>query len=251
MQKLELNHNHYISYRQHKTIEEDNPTIIFLHGLMSDKDGTKALSAEKYCIENNYNFVTFDNLGHGESSGNFTEFSMEDWLLAANQLFQKLNLKNIILVGSSMGGWLALLLALSNLHDLKGLVLLAPAPDFTKKIWGNFNEQEQNTLQQGSNIYIKSPPEYPGIPISYNLIEGSKKHLLLERQVIKLNIPVTIIHGMQDKDVDYSVASTLTEKIECPYLCCKLIKYGGHRLSEAADLELINNSINEIINTNY
>jgi len=247
MKKLELEHNLYISYRQQKFGDNNSPTIVFLHGLMSDKNGSKALSIEEYCKKNRYNFITFDNLGHGESSGNFTSLGISDWLEAAKKVITLLELNNVILVGSSKGGWLALLIAISKPSYLKGLILLAPAPDFTTKIWGNLSSTHKQAIQNNEIVYIKSTPEYSGIPISMQLIEDGKNNLIMQLEEISIDVPVVIIHGMEDKDVDYKVSLELNNKINAPHLCLKLLKYSGHRLSSESDLLAINNSIDEII----
>lgn len=247
MKKLEIEHNLYISYRQQKFGDNNSPTIVFLHGLMSDKNGSKALSIEEYCKKNRYNFITFDNLGHGESSGNFTSLGISNWLEAAKKVITMLELKNVILIGSSMGGWLALLIAISKPSCLKGFILLAPAPDFTTNIWGSLSTIDRLILENNQIVNIKATAEYSGIPISLQLIEDGKNNLIMNFEEISIDVPVIIIHGMEDKDVDYKVSLELNNKIKAPHLCLKLFKYSGHRLSSESDLLAINNSIDEVV----
>ncbi len=240
MQKLRIDNNHHVSYKQQKFEATQIPTIVFLHGLMSDMNGTKAISIEKFCQNEKYNFVAFDNLGHGDSTGEFTDHTISCWLDTTKELINKLNLRNIILIGSSMGGWLSLLLGMKKLKNISAIIMLAPAPDFTKTIWENLSKEQQNKMLDDSLI------QFRGIPISYKLIEDGKKHLIMDNGTIDLEVPTIIIHGMKDESVDYKLSIELTEKIQSNYLCTKLLKNSDHRLSSPSDLALINNSIKEI-----
>ena len=246
MQKIEINNNIYISYKQQKTNNKNAKTIVFLHGLMSDKDGSKSISIEEFCVKNGYNFFAFDNLGHGDSTGNFTDYSISSWVDAARRVISLLNLKNIIIIGSSMGGWLALLLGREKIKNVKAIILLAPAPDFTQKIWNSLSASERSRIETGEIINIKQSENFNGIPISYNLILGGRDKCLMHNEKISLAVPGIIIHGMEDLEVDYQVSLELAKKIENDYLVLKLLKYSGHRLSSENDLQLINNSIEEL-----
>ncbi len=245
MLKIEIDHNLSISYKQHK-ISEDNFTLLFLHGLMSDKNGAKSQAIEEFAIHNGYNFVAFDNLGHGESDGIFTDYSIASWREATRKLIEKLNLQNIILIGSSMGGWLSILLGMEQIKNLKAIILLAPAPDFTKKIWENFTHDEKNKILGGQIIKIKKTDEWEGIAISHSLIHESANMCLMHQDKISISVPLTIIHGMQDEDVDYKISIELIEKIENEYATLKILKNSGHRLSSPSDLNIITNSISEL-----
>lgn len=245
MLKIEIDNNLSISYKQQQ-ISKNNFTIIFLHGLMSDKNGTKSLVVEEFCAQNSYNFVAFDNLGHGDSDGIFTNFSIQSWKESTKKFINKLNLQNFIIIGSSMGGWLALLLAMEQIKNLQGLILLAPAPDFTRKIWQDLSENEKNKIKNKEIIRIKQTEEWDGIPISHILIEESENMCIMHKNKIHIPVPITIIHGMQDQDVDYKISLDLTNKIENEYLALKLLKNSGHRLSSDSDLNIITNSIEEL-----
>ncbi len=245
MLKIEIDNNLSISYKQQK-ISENNFTIIFLHGLMSDKNGAKSGVVEEFCLENGYNFVAFDNLGHGDSDGIFTNFSIQSWKEAAKKFINKLDLQNFIIIGSSMGGWLALLLSIEQIKNLKGLILLAPAPDFTQKIWQELPENEKNKIKNKEIVRIKRTEGWDGIPISHILIEESENMCIMHKNKIHIPIPITIIHGMQDEDVDYNISLDLADKIENEYLALKLLKNSGHRLSSVSDLNIITNSIKEL-----
>lgn len=249
MKKLEIHNNYNVYYRQQKFNNSDK-TVLFLHGLMSDMNGSKSIAIENYCIKHKINYVAFDNLGHGNSSEEFTKCTMSLWLKATEEVIKKLQLNNIIIVGSSMGGWLSLLLSIKKLSNIKGQILIAPAPDFTEKIWRNFSSEEKKSLYKGEFAYLYKTESQSGIPISMELIEDGREHLLLGNKEIKISIPTIIIHGMKDTSVDYSVSQILTEKISAPYLCTKFIKYGEHRLSEPSDLANIFDSINFLLQSN-
>lgn len=242
MEKLKLDYNNFISYKQHK-FNEDGKTIVFLHGLMSDMYGNKASYIEEFAIKHKINFVAFDNLGHGNSSGKFNECNISSWLDTTLKLIAALDLKNIIIVGSSMGGWLALLIAARNIQNINGFVLIAPAPDFTENILQKLTQEDITTLKTGGEIRLAQS----NIPISWQILIDGKQYLLLEEEEIDIHAPVILIHGLQDDSVDPHVSSRLLNIIKAPYLCMKYVKYGDHRLSEPSDIELIVNSIKEII----
>lgn len=246
MKRLSLNDNHFIEYNQQE-FENSKFTILYLHGLMSDRLGTKCVAIEKYCIENQINYVAFDNLGHGTSSGKFTDFNISDWLCATIEFIKKLNLKNIILIGSSMGGWLALLVSQLKLHNIYAMILIAPAPDFTLKIWNHLSPNEKEEIARTKIFYLQSSGGEGSIPITLNLLEDGQNHLLMHSRAIKIDYPVIILHGMRDNSVDYNLSLQLTEKIEAPYVATKLIKYASHRLSAKEDIKVLINSIEELM----
>ncbi|AGJ02017.1 Glycosyltransferase [Rickettsia prowazekii str. NMRC Madrid E] len=146
-----------------------------------------------------------------------------------------------------MGGWLALLAALRFPDKIKWLICVAPAPDFTENIWQNISLDDQNKMKKEGIIEVSSENCKHKYPISYKLIEDAKKHLLLRKQQIEINIPVHIIHGMLDKNVPYNVSVKLLEKITSKQIVMKLIKDGNHNLSREEDLKVITNSLEEMI----
>lgn len=245
---LTLNNSKKISYKQHKSDNDIMPTVVFLHGLLSDQNGLKATYLEKYALQNGYGFLSFDNLGHGNSTGKFEEQTITSWLETASYMVNHLAGDNFILVGSSKGAWLALLLAINKLcKGVRGLTLLAPAPDFTESIWLSLSIDQQH-MMQSQDVYPYCKPGSSFVyPISYNLILDAKKYLLLEQPYIVLDVPTTIIHGMQDTDVSYQVSLNLMHKIESPYLSTKILKNSNHSLSSDIDLKVISNSIEELI----
>jgi pimeloyl-ACP methyl ester carboxylesterase len=240
MKKLKIGEN-IISYKEHK-FEGSKHTILFLHGLMSDMNGSKSTAIEEYAVKSKINYVAFDNLGHGSSSGEFIENNISTWLSATIDLIKELKLKNIILIGSSMGGWLAILISLIDIENIISLILIAPAPDFTEDIKSKLTESEIGLLENGSIINSNY-----AFPISKKLLDA-EGNLILPKERIKINIPIIIIHGMEDSEVDSRISEILTKKIISPYICTKYVKHGNHRLSTNHDIRLIIHSIDELMN---
>ncbi|WP_347938665.1 alpha/beta hydrolase [Rickettsia oklahomensis] len=237
----------FIVYNNYRLINTNIPSVIFLHGLMSSMQSTKALYLIDYCKKNNYNFIVFDNFGHGNASGRFEDQTISNWLEGISLILDKLIDTEAILVGSSMGGWLALLATLRFPNKIKGLVCLAPAPDFTEDIWQNISLDDQNKMQKEGMLEVSSKNCEYKYPISYKLIEDAKKHLMLTKNKIDINIPIHLIHGMLDKDVPYNVSTKLLDKITGKQIVLKLIKDGHHNLSREQDLKIMTNSLEEII----
>ncbi|MDX1923771.1 MAG: alpha/beta hydrolase [Rickettsiaceae bacterium] len=241
MKIFKLDNNHYISYRQQE-FDKNDITLIYVHGLMSDMNGLKARSIEEYAQKNQINYVVFDNLGHGESSGEYHNCNISSWLETLTSIIKALGLKNCILIGSSMGGWISLLAAQLEMSEIAGLILIAPAPDFTEKIWYLLSDKQRAIMKDGHILSLRE-----NLPISYQLLEDGKKHLMLSKDKIHVGVPVIMMHGMEDNEIEYDVSLRLAKQLECPYLCTKLAKYSTHRMGTEEDITLLLNSIDEII----
>ncbi len=244
MKKIYHNSGMYITYSI-KTGK--SPYIIFLHGLMSDMNGTKAVAIEKYLSESEIGYIRFDCRGHGQSEGNFPEFGIDDWADDASLIINKLTKEPVILIGSSMGGWSMLLNAIRHPKKVCGLIGIAPAPDFTESILQNFNDEE--LLQLSSKGYVEIPSDYGDNPyiISKKLINSGKENLLLNSK-IKINCPVHILHGGQDKDVPIETSLKIMEQIESEDVKLTAVKSANHQFSEEQNLKLIFDAIKEMIN---
>lgn len=243
-----------IYYKQVST-ENKVPYVLFLHGLMSNMNGRKALAIEKFCVEKGYNFIKFDNFGHGLSSGNFIDQTISDWLSGVNLVIQELEDVPILLLGSSMGAWLALITAMLNPKKIIAVITLAAAIDCTEELmWNKLTDYEKGIIiNQGSYTFNCNNPNCNDLyPVSYKLIEDARKYLMLIDQEpkvqIDISIPVHIIHGMQDIDVPYNTSLRLASKLKSKNVLVKLIKDGNHKLSKKEDLNIIFSSIEELIN---
>ena len=195
-QFLTTKSNISLAYHQ---IAGKTPGVIFFGGFMSDMTGTKALILENFCRERGQAFIRFDYRGHGQSSGKFVDGNISLWTQDALTIFDSLTEGPQILVGSSMGGWIATLVARERAERVAALIGIAAAPDFTEDLmWQSFTPEDQSKLLQNGVIYEPSDYGYEPSPITLNLIEDGRNNLLL-RAPISFTKPVRLLHGMQIK----------------------------------------------------
>lgn len=247
-----LDDGRFIAYKQHKSQKNSLINIIFLHGMMSNMSGKKSSYLYQLCQEEDLNFLAFDNYGHGNSSGRFIDQTIESWFDATRAIMYHTsnNFKNII-VGSSLGGWLAMLAAIKNEIEISGVVALAPAIDFTETlIWNKLTEKNKNIMIHTGYIELGGTGNTCNnkYHISYNLICNARKYLLLNKSTINIQCPIAIIHGMQDQEVPYQGSIDLINKVQTHYSTLKLLKYADHFLSDSVSLSHISYAIKEIIN---
>ena len=231
---LQRDDGHQTAYHQ---LAGQSPGVIFCGGFMSDMTGTKAQTLETHCADQGRAFVRFDYLGHGQSSGEFSEGTIGRWQQDTLAVFDQLTEGPQVVVGSSMGGWMSLLLALQRPERIQGLLLLAPAPDFTEEMFNQeFNDADRTELADQGRVL--RPTEYGDDPyiITESLITEGRQQLLLTREQIAVNCPIHIVHGMQDADVAWQRSLLLTEKLQSNQVGLHYIKQGDHRLSEPEDL---------------
>lgn len=229
----------------HKT-NGQAPGVVFLGGFKSDMEGTKALRLETWAKRAGRAFLRFDYSGHGQSSGRFTEGTIGDWAGDARAAIDGLTDGPQVLVGSSMGGWISLLLARDMPGKVAGLVTIAAAPDFTEdSMWAGFDDAQRDELMTAGQVAL--PSEY-GAPyiITRRLIEDGREHLVL-RAPLKLPFPVRYLQGTADKDVDISVALALLEHAESPDMRLTLVDGADHRFSDQDCLALIEATVDEVI----
>jgi pimeloyl-ACP methyl ester carboxylesterase len=228
-----------IAYRRlvRKSPDGGRPGVVFLHGYHSDMTGGKALALEAFCRDSGYAFLRFDAFGHGESSGDVFEGTIGRWAADAVAVLDELTEGPQVLVGSSLGGWLALLGGVERRHRVAGLVGIAAAPDFTEDLmWAGMSfEQRRQLLETGEvtepNLYEPHKPWR----IPRGLIEDGRNHLLL-RDIVNLECPVRLIHGQQDQDVPWQTALQLADSLTSSDVEVLLVKDGDHRLSRDRDL---------------
>jgi len=218
------------------------PGLMWLSGFKSDMSGGKATALAGYGAEHGQEVVRFDYSGHGRSSGDFEAACVSDWLAEAQAVFDQFCPADTILVGSSMGGWLALLLALSRRDEgrIKGLVFIAPAVDFTEELmWKQrFTDEIRAAIREKGRW--EQPSGYDDGPyvITRKLIEDGRKHLLLGKS-IHLGCPVTILQGARDADVPASHVQRLVDALPQDDVTYTLVPDGDHRLSRPQDIELL------------
>lgn len=221
------------------------PGVMFLPGFRSDMQGTKALALRDHCTARGQAFLRFDYSGHGESAGRFEDGTIGQWTDDALAIFDALTEGPQILVGSSMGGWIATLLARQRAERIAGLLLLAPAPDFTEALmWPAFAPEQRVALMRDGVIHLPSQYGDP-TPVTRALIEDGRNHLLLNAP-IPLHCPVRILQGMADPDVPWRHALRLVEALASQDVRLHLIKDGDHRLSRPEDLALLGETLDQL-----
>ena len=220
--------------------------VLFCGGLMSDMTGTKALALEAHCRARGLAYTRFDYRGHGQSDGVFHETVLGEWLDDATAVLDQITGGPMVVVGSSMGGWVMLLLALARPERTKALIGIAPAPDFVEAMWAELEPDAQAELQRTG--YYRRPSDYSDEPyvISMALIEDGRKHLLLDKE-IPINCPVRILQGMQDPDVPWRHALKVAEKLQSDDVIVTLAKSGDHRLSTPDDLARLIRTVDELV----
>ena len=226
--------NRRLAYRQHKG-EPGKACFVWLSGFKSDMTGSKVTVLEAWAKAEGHSFLAFDYSGHGQSDGDFKDGTISQWREDTLAAIDTLTTGPQILIGSSMGGWMALLAAIARPQRVSGLVLIAPAPDFTEKLmWpGLLPEEKKEILQNG--IYYQ-PSEYDEpLPLTKALFEDGKNWQIMD-QPIPFSGPVRILQGMQDEPVPWAHAQSLVDLITSQDLTFTLIKDGDHRLSREQDI---------------
>lgn len=235
--------NRRIAY--HQTAGQ-GPGVVFLGGFKSDMTGTKAVFLEDWARAQGRAFLRLDYSGHGQSSGNFLDGAIGDWFEDALAAIITLTTGPQILVGSSMGGWIALLIARTIPDRISGLVGIAAAPDFTQdSMWASFTDAQKAELAQGQ---VALPSDYSDAPyiITKRLIEEGRTRLVL-RDRLNLPFPVRLLQGTDDTDVPPAVALRLMDHAQSPDLHLTLVKGADHRFSTPDCLSLITTAVADIL----
>ncbi len=223
------------------------PGVVFLGGFRSDMTGTKAVWLQEWAQAQGRAFLRFDYSGHGASEGDFLQLGIGDWLADALEMVDRLTRGRQVLVGSSMGGWLALRVAQARPGRVQGLVGIAAAPDFTMDAMEPGLTPARRAELAARGFYIEPSPYDPsGYPITRALLEQGARHLVL-RSPLHLPFPVRLLHGTADRDVDVSVALRLLSHMTCPDARLILVKDADHRFSAVPNLELTASVIAELL----
>lgn len=216
----------------------DALTVVWLCGLHSDMTGSKALAVEAWAGGRGLACLRFDYGGHGQSKGVFADFTLDDWLEDTLAVVDATE-GPLLLAGSSMGGWMALLAARARPGRVAGLCLIAPAPDFTEDLmWEQFDPAARAALERDGVWTRPSAYQEEGYPITMALIESGRRHLLL-RDAIAFAGPVRILHGQADPDVPWWRSLSLMERLTGSDVQATFVKDAGHRLSRAEDIALL------------
>ncbi len=216
--------------------QPDDPGLVWLGGFHSDMDGTKALAVDAWAAARGRACTRFDYFGHGQSSGAFADGTIGRWKDDALAVLDQVTQGPQILVGSSMGGWIATLVALARPERIAGIVYIAPAPDFTEDLmWARFPEEVRAELQATGQWLRPSDYDPEPYPITFRLIEEGRDHLVL-REPIPITCPVRVFQGMADPDVPWQHAVRLIETLASEDIITTFVKNGDHRLSDEANI---------------
>jgi pimeloyl-ACP methyl ester carboxylesterase len=228
------------------------PGLVWLGGFMSNMRSTKASFLDEYCAREGRACLRFDYSGHGESAGTFESGTIGAWLEEALAIIRAETAGPQILVGSSMGGWLALLAARAfadrgEFDRLAGLVLIAPAVDMTERLmFEKFSPAARAALETEGLCRIHSVYSEAPYAITKRLIEEGRRHLMLEAP-IRTHCPVHILQGMRDEDVPWQHAMALVERLAGDPVVLSLVKDADHRMSRGADLALLAQAIETVV----
>ena len=221
------------------------PGVVFLPGFRSDMQGSKAIFLRDHCAARGQAFLRLDYSGHGASDGRFEDGTIGQWAADALAVFDALTDGPQILVGSSMGGWIALLIARQRAGRLAGLVGIAPAPDFTEALlWPALPAEMRQALTRDGIIHLPSQYGEP-TPVTRALVEDGKRQSVLSAP-IDLPCPVRILQGMADPDVPWRHALRILETLAQGDARVTLIKDGDHRLSRPEDLRLLAETLDSL-----
>jgi pimeloyl-ACP methyl ester carboxylesterase len=230
-----------------------SPGLFWLGGFKSDMQGTKALALDGWAAEHGRACVRFDYSGHGESGGAFVDGTIGRWLEESVAVFDRFCAGAQVVIGSSMGGWMALLLARELARrraaapqaTLAGLVLIAPAPDFTEELmWKGFAPNVREAIET-KGVWLRPSQYGEPYPITRQLIEEGRNHLLLG-SAIEVGCPVRILQGAQDPDVPWQHAFALAHRLPSDDVVLTMIQDGDHRLSRPQDIARIIAAVQEL-----
>jgi pimeloyl-ACP methyl ester carboxylesterase len=225
------------------------PTLVWLGGYRSDMTGTKAVALDAFAAARGLACVRFDYSGHGQSGGRFEDGTISRWAEDARAVIEATTSGPVILIGSSMGGWIALLMAkaFAATDKVKAMVLIAPAPDFTRALmWDRFSAEDQAVLKATGRL--ERPSAYSTEPnvVTYALIEDGDRNAVLNAP-IEIACPVTILQGMEDPDVPWRHALALVDRLPTTDVTLTLIRDGDHRLSRPADIDLLTEAVARLV----
>jgi pimeloyl-ACP methyl ester carboxylesterase len=221
------------------------PGVVFLGGFASDMTGTKATWLEGWARARGRAYLRFDYTGHGQSSGRFMDGCIGDWARDAADALGRLTEGPQVLVGSSMGGWIALLLAKRHPERLAGLVGIAAAPDFTEDlVWQDLTEEERDKIVTEGNISVPSDYGEPMV-LTHRLFADGRENMVL-RSPLPVPCPVRLLQGTADLDVPVATAIRLIEHIDCADARLTLVKGADHRFSGEAELALLGQTLDAI-----
>lgn len=222
------------------------PLVMFLGGFKSDMGGTKAVFLEAQCRARGQAYVRFDYSGHGESGGDFEDGTIGTWLRDALDILGHINPARAVLVGSSMGGWIALLMLRARAEIIAGVVGVAAAPDFTGQHYPDkLTPTQMETLMREGRLEVPTPYGPDPYVFTRKLYDDAPAHYVLDR-ITTIESPITLIQGMQDPDVPWEITAKIQACFKGGPVDVILIEDGDHRLSRPEDLTVIDREVQSL-----
>ena len=228
-----------------RKVEGAGPAVVWLGGFRSDMAGTKAQVLADWAQARGRAYVRFDYFGHGESDGDFANGTITRWREDALAVLEHLTRGPVVLVGSSMGGWLSCLVAGAAPDRVQAMVLIAPAPDFTEKLMAPEMTPADRAQMAASGVWLRPSDYGDPYPITRELLEDGARWSILPGPV-NIDVPVRILHGGADPDVPWRHALDLAQAIRGQDVVFSLIKDGDHRLSRPQDLARLTAALDEL-----
>ena len=227
-----------------KSTEINKFTVLYTHGLYSDPWGRKPDSVRDWCAKNNIDFFRYELAGHGSDAGNYENVDVNLWKAQILEIIDTMIEGDIVVVGSSLGGWLSLIAAEARPERVKAVLGLAAAPDFTVDLEDKYLTPEQNkTIQEQGRL------EFTNDDFTYvftkKLMDSGRENQMLNR-TINITCPVLLIQGQKDASLDWRKALQISQAIQGNNVMVQLLKYSNHRLGEDSDLEVIARSLDSI-----
>lgn len=223
------------------------PGVMFCCGFRSDLTSTKATALAEWCAARGVAFTRFDYNGHGTSEGAFEDFTIGGAIADALEILDNIAHGPQVLVGSSMGAWVALHAALARKHQVRALIGVAPAPDFTERLmFARFTPEQRVEIENEGKIWVYSDYTSSDYPITRQFIHEARAHLLLD-DVIGLDKPIQLFHGQDDVDVPWETSLLLSKQLISDDVTVTLIKDGDHRLNRPADLQLLMRAVERML----
>jgi len=229
-----------------RRVQGEGPTVVWMGGFRSDMAGTKAQALADWALARGQAYVRFDYFGHGESDGAFEAGTITRWREDALAVMDELAPGPVIPVGSSMGGWIACLAAMARPAAVQGLVLIAPAPDFTEKLMGPEIDAAARHSLERQGVWMRPSDYGEPYPITRALLEDGARWSILPGPV-PIEAPVRILQGGEDPDVPWRHALELAQGLKATDLVFHLIKDGDHRLSRPQDLKRMLAAVEELV----
>lgn len=229
-----------------RRVAGEGPTVVWMGGFRSDMAGTKAQALAEWALARGQAYVRFDYFGHGESDGAFEAGTITRWREDALAVMDELAPGPVIPVGSSMGGWIACLAAMARPAAVRGLVLIAPAPDFTEKLMGPEIDAVARQSLESRGVWMRPSDYGEPYPITRTLLEDGARWSILPGPV-PIEAPVRILQGGEDPDVPWRHALELAQGLKASDLVFHLIKDGDHRLSRPQDLKRMLSAVEELV----